>query len=67
MELERTCIGFTNFHCSISICKKEKVKDETSKKIREINGGQIVNGHFDFLCDKKTKEIEKRGFQNGNS
>ena len=24
-----------------SFCKKGKVKDETSKKIREINGGQI--------------------------
>ena len=26
---------------SISICKKEKIKDETSKKIHETNGGQI--------------------------
>ena len=26
---------------NISICKKGKVKDETSKKIRETNGGQI--------------------------
>ena len=25
----------------ISICKKGKVKDEASKKIRETNGGQI--------------------------
>ena len=25
----------------ISICKKRKVKDETNKKIRETNGGQI--------------------------
>ena len=23
------------------ICEKEKIKDETSKKIRETNGGQI--------------------------
>ena len=30
------------FDCyNISICKKGKVKDEASKKIRETNGGQI--------------------------
>ena len=30
-----------NFNCyNISICKKGKVKDETSKKICETNGGQ---------------------------
>ena len=30
------------FNCyNISICKKEKIKDETTKKIRETNGGQI--------------------------
>jgi hypothetical protein len=30
------------FDCyNISICKKGKVKDETSKKICETNGGQI--------------------------
>ena len=28
------------FNCyNISICKKDKIKDETSKKIRETNGG----------------------------
>ena len=50
--LNWTCIGFTNFlriffrcliiNCyNISIFKKEKLKDETSKKIHETNGGQI--------------------------
>ena len=30
------------FNCyNISICKKEKLKDETPKKNRETNGGQI--------------------------
>ena len=44
MEVNRTCISFTNFllcfifDCyNISICKKEKLKDETSKKIRETH------------------------------
>ena len=31
------CLIFN--YCNISICKKEKIKDETSKKIRETNGG----------------------------
>ena len=42
-----TSIGFKNlFRCliffcyKISICKKEKLKDETSKKIRETNDSQ---------------------------
>ena len=43
--LNLTTIGFTNFlqmsHLyDISIYKKEKIKDETSKRIRESNGGQ---------------------------
>jgi hypothetical protein len=30
------------FNCyNLSICKKEKLKDDTFKKIRETNGGQI--------------------------
>ena len=33
------CLIFSCYN--ISICKKGKVKDETSKKIRETNGGQI--------------------------
>ena len=42
MEVNRTCITFTNFlFYNIRICKKGKVKDETSKKNRETNGGQI--------------------------
>ena len=47
LGVNSTCIGFTNFlRClifdcyNISICKKEKIKDETSKKIHESNGGQ---------------------------
>ena len=47
MVVNWTCIRFTNFLympyliINISICKKGKVKDETSKKIHETNGGQI--------------------------
>ena len=33
------CLIFDRYN--ISIWKKGKVKDETSKKIRETNGGQI--------------------------
>ena len=33
------CLTFDCYN--ISICKKEKLKDETSKKIRETNGGKI--------------------------
>ena len=33
--LNFTSIGFRNF-----MCKKEKLKDETSKRIRETNGSQ---------------------------
>ena len=30
------------FNCyNISVCKKEKLKDEASKKISETNGGKI--------------------------
>ena len=53
MEVNRTCIGSRIFfRClifdcySISICKKGKVKDETSKKIFETNGGQIKDLRF---------------------
>ena len=48
MQVLSTSIGFTNFfRClifdcyNISICKKGKVKEKTSKKVRETNGGQI--------------------------
>ena len=46
MKVNVTCIVFTNFlyifDCyNISICKKEKLKDETSEKICETNRGQI--------------------------
>ena len=44
MQITLTSIGFTNFllntYYNISICKKEKIKDETSKKNRETNGCQ---------------------------
>ena len=37
-EFSNRCLIFNCYN--ISICKKEKIKDETSKKIRETNGGQ---------------------------
>ena len=53
--LNWTCISFTHFlyFCyNISICKKEKNKDETSKKIRETNGGQWALHQFhEFSLD----------------
>jgi hypothetical protein len=40
--VSRILFRFVIFNCyNISICKKEKLKAETSKKIRETNGGQI--------------------------
>ena len=40
------------FNCyNISICKKEKLKDETSKKIRETNGGQIKEQEVPLTWD----------------
>ena len=40
------------FNCyDISICKKEKLKDETSKKIRETNGGQIKEQDIPLTWD----------------
>ena len=47
MEVNRTCISFTNFLyifdcCNITICKKKrKVKDEASKKNRETYAMEV--------------------------
>jgi hypothetical protein len=39
--VSRILFRFLIFNCyNISICKKEELKDETSKKIRETNGSQ---------------------------
>jgi hypothetical protein len=38
--LSLTCIGYTNFLTTSAFVKRIKIKNETSKKIRETNGGQ---------------------------
>ena len=51
MYINFTSIGFTNstYRC----CKKEKLKDETSKKIRETNGSQYIEpASVSRICKK---------------
>ena len=56
------------FNCyNICICKKEKPRDETSKKILETNGGQIKEQDVPIdlrfptgMLQKKTRSVPKK-------
>ena len=46
------------FNCyKISVCKKEKIKYETSKKIRETNRGQIKEQDVPFSAGMNQRKI----------